>query len=213
VVLRFGGSGLLTIPSDLIAEKNKLFSGGAFLELLEVQMSEISDTLRVVNNNEDIEWGGYTWTKFPFEPGDYKEDQQGEAPRVTVKVSNVARVIEGYLDQTDEGLIGDTVIYRLIHSDHLDEDPAIMQSFTIISVECDEIWAYFTLGAENLFLRRFPLHVYQRYICRYEVFKGTACGYSGSETVCDRTFARCIELGNEARFGGQPGIPGGLFNI
>lgn len=36
------------------------------------------------------------------------------------------------------------------------------------------------------------------------VFKDTTCGYSGAETQCDRTYDRCIELINEARFGGHP---------
>jgi len=122
-------------------------------------------------------------------------------------------VTQGYIEQTEDGLIGDTVVYRLIHSEHLDQDPAITQYFEVQKVECDELWAHFTLGAENFFLSRFPLHAYSKNICRYEVFKGTACGYSGAETTCNRTFARCIELGNQERFGGQPGLPGGFFEV
>ena len=204
---------MLLIPSELIAEKNKLFASGAFLELLEIQMSELSETLRIVNNNEDITYNGYTWQRFQFEPGDFKESQEGETPRVEIKVSNVLRVTQGYIEQTEEGLVGDTVIYRMIHSDHPDKAPAIIVWFQVLNVVCDEVWAVFTLGAENFFLNRFPLHVYKRNICRYEVFKSSRCGYSGAETSCARTFARCIELGNQARFGGQPGIPGGFFDV
>ena len=204
---------MLSIPSELIAEKNKLFASGAFLELLEIQMSELSETLRIVNNNEDIIYNGYTWQKFQFEPADFSESQEGETSRIVVKVSNVLRVTQGYIEQTDDGLIGDTVVYRLIHSQHLDVAAAITQYFTVQKVECDELWAHFTLGAENFFLNRFPLHTHSKNICRYEEFGGTACGYSGSETECNRTFARCIELGNQARFGGQPGLPGGFFDV
>lgn len=204
---------MLNIPSELIAEKNKLFASGAFLELLEIQMSELSETLRVVNNNDDVVWDGHTWQKFQFEPDDFSESQEGETSRVGIKVSNVMRVTQGYIEQTEDGLVEDEVIYRLIHSDHLDKDPAITINFTVLKAECDELWTYFTLGAENFFLNRFPLHVYSRKVCRYEVFKGTGCGYGGSEAQCDRTFARCIELGNQARFGAQPGIPGGSFDV
>ena len=204
---------MLNIPSELIAEKNKLFASGAFLELLEIQMSDISETMRIVNNNEDVVYDGHTWQKFQFEPADFSESQEGETSRIGVKVSNVLRVTQGYIEETENGLIGDTVIYRLIHSDHLDKNPAITQYFEIQKVECDEVWAYFTLGAENFFLNRFPLHSYSKNICRYEVFKGSKCLYSGSETVCNRTFAKCIELGNQARFGGQPGLPGGFFDV
>jgi len=43
--------------------------------------------------------------------------------------------------------------------------------------------------------------------CRWKVFKGDECGYSGSETWCDRTYARCESLGNQANFGGFRWLP------
>lgn len=38
-------------------------------------------------------------------------------------------------------------------------------------------------------------------------FKGTECGYSGTDTTCDRTYNRCVALSNEANFGGFRWIP------
>jgi hypothetical protein len=43
--------------------------------------------------------------------------------------------------------------------------------------------------------------------CRWKVFKGTECAYSGAETWCDRTYARCNALGNTANFGGERWLP------
>lgn len=43
--------------------------------------------------------------------------------------------------------------------------------------------------------------------CRWRVFKGTECGYAGGETVCDRSYARCLELSNEDNFGGFRWLP------
>ena len=43
--------------------------------------------------------------------------------------------------------------------------------------------------------------------CRWKKFKGTECGYSGSATWCDRTYARCQALGNAANFGGFRWLP------
>lgn len=34
-------------------------------------------------------------------------------------------------------------------------------------------------------------------------FKGTECGYSGAETLCDKSPTRCSLLGNYAKFGGR----------
>lgn len=44
--------------------------------------------------------------------------------------------------------------------------------------------------------------------CRYRVFKDTTyCKYSGGETWCDRSYARCQALGNTANFGGFYTLP------
>jgi len=43
--------------------------------------------------------------------------------------------------------------------------------------------------------------------CRWKDFKGTECGYSGSEDWCDRTYTRCEALNNQAHFGGFRWLP------
>jgi len=43
-------------------------------------------------------------------------------------------------------------------------------------------------------------------VCNF-VFKGDRCGYTGTETQCDKTLTRCEELGNEDKFGGFPELP------
>ena len=43
--------------------------------------------------------------------------------------------------------------------------------------------------------------------CRWKVFKGTECGYSGAETQCDRSYTRCTELSNTDNFGGFRWLP------
>ncbi len=159
---------MLSIPAALITEKNKLYATGAFLELLEVQMSS-GTTLRVVNNNDDIVWNGYTWSKFRFEGGNQEESSDGEAASVEVKVSNVGRVLQGYLEASSTGLIGDTLIYRLIHSDNLTETtPAISGTFSIVDIEATDEWVTFSLGCENFFINRFPRNTYRRNVCRWQ---------------------------------------------
>lgn len=43
--------------------------------------------------------------------------------------------------------------------------------------------------------------------CRWMEFKGTRCGYAGSETWCDRSYARCTALANTDNFGGFRWLP------
>lgn len=43
--------------------------------------------------------------------------------------------------------------------------------------------------------------------CRWKRFKGQNCRYTGPESACDRSYARCAELGNTANFGGFRWLP------
>jgi len=43
--------------------------------------------------------------------------------------------------------------------------------------------------------------------CRWKVLGGTECAYSGTETLCDRSYVRCTTLGNTANFGGFKWLP------
>jgi len=204
----------LVIPSALIVEKNLLYSTGAFLELLEITISELGETVRIVNNNEDIVWNGQTWSRFSFEPGDIKESKEGETPRIPIKVSNVSRAMEYYIDQTDEHLIGDSVNYYLVHSEHLDDEAVLTIPLTILYAEADPVWVTFYLGAENFFLQRHPLNTFSRKVCRYKKdFGGSRCKYSGSDTTCTGLFSDCIAKGNTSNFGNCPALPGGGFNL
>jgi len=43
--------------------------------------------------------------------------------------------------------------------------------------------------------------------CRWRAFKGPECQYVGSAVHCDRSYTRCVELGNQANFGGFRFLP------
>lgn len=43
--------------------------------------------------------------------------------------------------------------------------------------------------------------------CRWKAFKGTECAYAGVEAWCDRSYTRCVGLGNQANFGGFRWLP------
>jgi hypothetical protein len=43
--------------------------------------------------------------------------------------------------------------------------------------------------------------------CRWKEFKGVECQFVGTEEECDRSYDKCISLGNEINFGGQRFVP------
>ena len=204
----------VSIPANIILEKNKLFSSGSFIELLEWQVSETSATVRIANHNEDVTWDRRTWTKFRFEGGGESDTGGDSAETLEIKVSAIDRVIQTRLETLTAGGIGDTVIYRRVSTEYLSLGAALTATFEIVDIDAgpDSEWVTFSLGQQNFFLSQFPANVFRRNICRYRPTLTSVCSYVNN-VLCDRTFGSCVHFGQTAVFGGQPGIPGGAFNI
>jgi lambda family phage minor tail protein L len=203
------------MPLDLspaaYLEKNKMASDGAWLILLQIDVKQLDDTIRLVRNTEDVVWNGFTWQAFPFELDEISENSKGEIPKVQIKVSNVRRQMEYYLEQADGG-VGSTVTIRVVHSKHLDlTSPEVELVFEVTGTKANATWATFTLGATSPYNRQIGQRVLKSF-CRHN-FKDARCKYGGAATECDHTLTRCRQLGNSVNFGGFPGVGmnGGLY--
>jgi len=207
---------MLTLSQAAVIEKNKLISDNAWLILLEITIpSSLTGSepiiLRLVRNTESIMWNGLEWTAFPFEIDPPRQSGNGELPNFTIKVSNVTRTIEGYLEQAGGG-VGASVRIMVVMSQHLDiSTPELEEIFSVQSVNYDENWVSFILtGAVNLF-KRVPLRRFLKNFCPFQ-YKGPECKSTSGYTSCNKSFADCKLRGNVSRFGGEPGIPqGGLY--
>ncbi len=204
-----------TIPTNLILEKNLLSQTNEWLWLIDLYyIDDDSTPLRIVKNNEDIVYGGNTYTAFPFDIEGTKQSSKGEIPTVKLSVGNVTRVIQAYVEDYS-GLVGKTVCLHLVNVGHLTEDyTEFEQYFEILSCSSNENWIIFELGSPNPIRRRFPLHRYLADYCPWAGYFMAAsvaveCGYpvAGSGfTSCDGTLQTCKARGNSSRFGGFPGL-------
>jgi len=199
----------LSISAAAYLEKNKLASTGAWIVLLEITLpSPSTDVIRLARNNEDITWDGENWVGFPFEIDEIGESNKGEIPQVVVRVGNVTRVIQAYLEEAGGG-IGAAIKVMVVHSGHLDlTTPEISLEYEAVASRYDNEWVAWTLGAENSYNRQFPKNRVLRNVCRF-TFKDTRCGYIGAETICEHTHAACDSYGNADRFGGYIGVGSG----
>ena len=196
---------MLDLSAVAKLEKNKVASTGAWLVLLEIQFQ--GATIRIVNNTENVTWNGQEWIAFPFTLGEVTEDSKGELPQLTLKVSNVTRAMQQYVEQHAGGTDA-MVILRVVHSDHLDlATPEIEEYFMIKKTNTDAQWVTFTLGPDFTMTQRIPPDRYKKNFCPFK-FKGIKCAYLGAATECNKTLGRCRELNNSIRYGGHPGIPG-----
>ena len=190
-------------------------------------LSNTVDTLTVIGEPASGAFTveGNTWVAFPFDLDDMSDTSKNEAPRVEVRIGNVTRQIEAYMEQANGG-VGSEVNIRVIHSDHLDLlAPEINIALEVVDAFADSMWAHFVLGAAAPYDKRWPKNRILKGFCRYKHFGMDGTGedntlrcqydtidgtmadgliYDGDE--CDRSLTRCKALANEEHFGGCPGI-------
>jgi phage-related protein len=210
----------IELSSVVIQDKNKLANEGQWLVCLMITIPNYpNDTIvRVVRNNEDIMWRGEIWQKFPFEVDEITDSATGEVTQVTVRVSNVSRAMEYYIEMYDVytktyGFRPVSAVIYLVNSlDLANNDPVREHPFELKSPTTDAKWATFVLGASNPANRRFPLHRVLKNHCRFR-FRSIHCGYNGVASSCDKTLKTCRTLQNSTRFGGFPGVGSGGVRV
>jgi len=98
---------------------------------------------------------------------------------------------------------GDT---RILETEGVEDYSVILFEGDLDTWDLDEKKVRLILASEATRWPKTTL-VKQASSCRWKVFKGTECGYSGSETWCDRSYARCEQLSNTDNFGGERWLP------
>ena len=202
---------MLKLNPAAIIEKNRLSSDGVWLILLELNIADLTEPIRVVRNNEDIFWNGVPWVAFPFELGEMNEDSKGELPNLTLKISNITGALQQYIEMSNGG-VDSSAIIRVVHSKHLDLDiPEIEETFAVESLTVDVNWITVNLGPDFTTQLRVPADRYMKDFCPFK-FKGYECGYNGLDESCDKTIDDCRKnKKNSVRFGGEPALPGGAY--
>ena len=209
---------MLTLSAASIIEKNKIWQQSAWLTMLEIQDNRLPEYLRIVCSNKNVIWGGHEWVAFPFEISSVKQTKS-EVPKVPVKISNITRAIEQYIEMFD-GFIGDTVILRVINTAGatlyddvytVTTDAVVEETFVVQSVSSDAMWATFNLGGSLPIMQRFPARRILKDFCPF-VYKGIECAATSNEVACPKTLVACRARNNSTRFGGEPAIGyGGIY--
>ena len=205
---------MIPLSQVVIAEKNKLASDSAYIVLFEIALVGLEEIIRVCLNTESIFWNDFEWIPFPVELDDIDEGSKGEVPSLNLKISNVDRVIQGYMEK-GRGGVGGTVVIRVVNSKHLDvSDLLFEEEFTITKATVDQMWATFTLGASYPMTARRPLWRHLSNHCPHE-YGGPVCGVPpgvvAQYPTCNKSLVDCRIRANSPRFGGEPAIPGGMY--
>lgn len=201
----------MPLNSTTKTEKNKLNSNSVWLTMLEITIPSVPETLRIVNNNEDVTWNSQTWLKFPFELDEISQSSNAEISQFQIKVGNVKNIIGQYIRQYDafvkvNGFTAITVVLYIVNSKDLANPTAVYSTNLILTTSSlNHLEVSFTVSARDLYRARTPQTRMFPNSCRFK-FKSTLCGYVGAETSCNKTLSRCRQLLNSKRYGGFPSI-------
>lgn len=192
-------------------EKNQLNSNSVWLSMLEINIPSVTETLRIVNNNDDVTWKGFTWLKFPFELDEISQSANAETSQFQIKVGNIKNIIGQYIRQYDayvktNGFEAITVVLYIVNSKDLaNTTPVYSTNLILTTSNLNHLEVSFTVSARDLFRARTPQTRMFPNSCRFK-FKSALCGYTGAVTSCDKSLSRCRQLGNSKRYGGFPAI-------
>ena len=166
------------MDSNYLEESNKIASPYAWLSLVEITTTGYATPLRYTNNNSDVSWGGNTYTRMPFRMDDVNVSTSGEFPEFKLEIGDVD--LAGDLRTrvaAAGGLVGSTVRFMVVHSDHLTLTTAAVDEYAdILSCELTNKAVVFTIGTPNLLTRRLPRDRYVPGYCRHR-FEGSLCQY------------------------------------
>jgi lambda family phage minor tail protein L len=195
---------MLNIDPDTILELNKKGKQPIFLYTI-FDYDGASD-LHLAESKTDVVFDGVTYGASPITHDEVGENTQGEVDAVRVRISNVSRLVQSYLELYD--FRNKKVRVRLVFRDRLAyPDEYVDFVFFIDSYSANQDVVDFVLMPKTDVLgAMLPARVYSRNYCQWK-FKGTECAYSGGETTCNKTKQRCKVIGNYQRFGGFPSIP------
>ncbi len=224
----------MTLPRHLMLETNKLVSPDPWLVLLKITLTGPT-IFRLVRNTEDIYFndgsgsGNELYTAFPFELETTSIGSEGEISTLTLKVNNITRLIQPYLETLNGG-IGSVVKIMVIHFSSLTlkstgkvaDYADLIQTYDTLGCSSNSKWVTFTLGAPSPLRQVFPPYKYLAPHCGWQFDKASTpspeCDYrtygnSSNDLTCKRTHSDCLAHGNEPRYGGFVGLQTGGIRI
>lgn len=163
-------------------------------------------------DNETLEYlsyGGQDYIGAPLQFDEISKNDNTSVSKLGIELSNVGLTISGLIGQRGDVLTNAPAVLTLVFLDLLTNTIIYGKEQVLFAGKCNNLKLDYetakldietSLGGYEI---QAPAMKY-RTTCQVRRFKDCRCGYNGNELSCDRTFARCNELGNQANFRGFP---------
>jgi len=207
---------MLSLSSIVIDQKNSISSDEAILIALDITIPSVTETIRLVRNNENITWNSNDYVAFPFSIDEISETSTNEVPSVSITLANASRAMEMHIANYDswlkqnahEPIIATVIVLSTADLDNT--EPILQMSFEVSSFSSTAEQVVFNLTQKNLYVKSFPPNKITRK-CRFK-FGSQECGVLTGGS-CNKTLANCRLHNNSIRFGGFPSVGGKLDKV
>ncbi len=156
-----------------------------------------------------LEYNGETYLGAPLSHGEIINDDNSAVNKLEIELSNVSLAISGIIANRGDVITNAFAVLTLVFLNvNTNELISGMQKI-LYSGRCNNLSLDFEKASVDIeselggYDKLAPIIKY-RPTCQVRRFKDCRCGYTGSETSCDRSFARCLQLGNTLNFRGFP---------
>ena len=189
---------MIQVSAALLAAINS--SANQPLDLYELHL----DSWTLYYSTEQIDWGGHSYLPYVESRSAVKRFENGEFDSVTVTFTNVDTALAQILLNNE--IEGRRLIIRKVDRTVSDDSVVLFNGLMDRPGRIDEKTAQVSakelLGSIDV---EVPARVFSP-TCPWP-FKGAECGYAGTETECNKSWARCSQLGNTTMYGGFRFIP------
>lgn len=142
----------------LTREVSDEHSDAAFFWLMEINAPEISETLYVVNNNEEVFSRGQAYTPYPFEVA-LPPDNGGKPTAMQLRTFNLDPRFIDLVRQTTQP---PTVKIELVSTNDLDTPEKVIDFMVLTGAEYDALSITFSLASSNWHSRKTLQATYQQ---------------------------------------------------
>jgi phage-related protein len=173
----------------------------------------LDEPVRILENDTIslIEINGKQYITGSVKRGDIETGIEGVLEKVEIKISNINQGISSLAANQGDVLTNSRcTVETVIFDDATNEiSGAPVQLFDgrINAVELNAIELKFTIERVIGGYSTVSPNATYDVNCQCRKFKDERCGYTGEETICDKTLTRCKELENSLNFYGFPSIP------
>jgi len=172
---------------------------------------ELEAPFRILANDSvgSIEIGGNTYYTRFIQMSDIQTSLDGNNDSISVSISDIAQEFAGLVADNGDVLTNTPCKVEQIlfdgDSNTILGNPILLFEGLINNLGLAQTYCDFTVERALFGYNTVSPNMTYDVNCQFK-FKDERCQYSGAETKCDKTLARCQALGNVTRFGGYPSV-------